>query len=122
MTTALAIADVDKLGKLIRLVFASDKDGEIVAAVAAVKRILAVSDLDAHWLADRLAAPTTLPTVDDDREDRDDRSDAWFVFHRRHQLSPKERAFIENIIQWSSPLSPKQRQWLSDIVERLVAR
>jgi hypothetical protein len=122
MTTALAIADVDKLGKLIRLVFASDKDGEIVAAVAAVKRILAVSDLDAHWLADRLAAPTTLPTVDDDREDRDDRSDSWFVFHRRHQLSPKERAFIENIIQWSSPLSPKQRQWLSDIVERLVAR
>ena len=122
MSTALATVDTDRVAKLIRLIFGSNRDGEVVAAVAAVKRILAASDLDAHWLADRLAAPTTLPAVDDDRDDRDDRSDAWFVFHRRHQLSPKERAFIENIIQWSSPLSPKQRQWLSDIVERLVAR
>jgi hypothetical protein len=122
MSTALATVDTARLVKLIRLIFGSNRDGEVVAAVAAVKRILAASDLDAHWIADRLAAPTTLPTVDDNREDRDDRSDAWFVFHRRHQLSPKERAFIENIIQWSSPLSPKQRQWLSDIVERLVAR
>jgi hypothetical protein len=119
MSAALATVDTDRLAKLIRLIFGSNRDGEVVAAVAAVRRILAASDLDAHWLADRVAAPTALATVDDDRDDRDCRSDAWFCFHRRHMLSPKERAFIENIIQWSSPLSPKQRQWLHDIVDRL---
>jgi hypothetical protein len=119
MTTALATAETNKLAKLIRLIFSTDQHGEAIAAIAAVKRILASEKLDHHWLADRLAAPTASPAVDN--LDRDDRSNAWFVFHRRHQLSPKETAFIENIIQWSNPLSSKQRQWLSDIVDRLVA-
>lgn len=121
MNTALATVDTDRLAKLIRLIFGSDQDGEIVAAVAAVKRLLASAGLDAHALADIVehgAKSIAAPPADDHGE-RDERSDAWFCFHHRNELSPKERAFIENVIQWSSPLSPKQRKWIHDIADRL---
>jgi DNA-binding transcriptional LysR family regulator len=116
MTTALASIETDRLAKLVRLIFGSNKDGEVVAAVAAAKRLLASGNVDAHWLADRLTAPIALPACE-----RDDRSAAWFAFHRRHFLSPKERAFIQNIVERSASLSPKQKQWLNDIVDRLEA-
>lgn len=119
MSTALATVETERLAKLLRLIFGSDQDGEIVAAVAAVRRILAASDVDHHWLADRLTAPIALAAVDN-CEDRDDRSDAWFCFHRRNMLSPKERAFIENIVARSAPLSSKQRKWLHDICDKLA--
>jgi hypothetical protein len=116
MTTALAIADVARLAKLIRLIFGSDQPGEITAAVAAVRRTLEANNVDHHWLADRLAAPIALPACE-----RDDRSAAWFCFNRRDLLSPKERAFICNVVERSAPLSPKQKQWLFDLVDRLEA-
>jgi DNA-binding transcriptional LysR family regulator len=123
MTAALATAETDRLSKLIRLTFTSDKTGEIAAAVAAVRRLLESSGLDAHWLADAVERGATPVVVqpEERRDERDDRSDIWFCFHRRHRLSPKERAFIENVVDRSRPLSNKQRQWLHDIVERLVA-
>jgi hypothetical protein len=121
MISALAVAETDRLAKPLRLVFSSDKAGEITAAVAAVRRILAAADLDGHWLADHLTAPVALPVKEDikhtDHAD-DDTSLAWFCFHRRHQLSPKERLFTESIVRWSTSLSPKQRQWLFDIADR----
>jgi hypothetical protein len=46
MTAALTIET--KLAKLIRLIFGSDKDGEIVAAVTAAKRLLAANNVDHH--------------------------------------------------------------------------
>lgn len=55
----------------------------------------------------------------DRREARNERSDAWFALHRRHLLSPKERAFVENVVEWPAPLSDKQRKWVRDIVARL---
>jgi hypothetical protein len=118
--TALAV-ETDRLAKLIRLVFSSDKEGEIVAAVAAAKRLLESGNVDAHWLADRLTVPIALQASDGSNGERDDGSAAWFAFHRRDRLSPKERAFIENIVERSAPLSPRQRQWLNDIVDRLEA-
>jgi hypothetical protein len=118
---ALATIETSKLAKLIRLIFGSDNDGEVIAAVAALRRALASAGLDAHWLADiverrtnSIAAPAA-----DDRRERDERSDAWFCFHHRDELSPRERAFIENVVRWSSPLSPKQRKWIHDIADRL---
>jgi DNA-binding transcriptional LysR family regulator len=126
MTTAIAPTDVDRLGKLLRLALVADKDGETVAAVAALKRSLQSVGLDPHFIADafeRGAAPLARA---DDRADRrddgdgdDDRSAIWFAWHRRYRLSAKERAFIENIVRWSAPLSPRQRQWLFNIVGRL---
>jgi hypothetical protein len=128
VTTALASVDVDRLGKLLRLALVADQAGEITSAIHALKRALASAGLDPHYVVDAFergtaqVAPSVSPDIDvaqDDPRERDDRSDAWFAFHRRHFLSPKERAFIENIIEWSAPLSEKQRKWLRDIVDRL---
>jgi DNA-binding transcriptional LysR family regulator len=123
VSTALSTVDVDRLGKLLRLALVADEDGEILAALCALKRALSAVGLDAHWLADTVERGTksvALPPTED-RPERDDRSAAWFAFHRRDLLSPKERAFIENIVERSAPLSPKQRQWLYDLVDRLEA-
>src|SRR5262249_25523747 len=38
----------------------------------------------------------------------------------RAELSIKERNFITNVLRWRSALSPKQRQWLEDIYERVT--
>jgi hypothetical protein len=111
----------DRLAKLIRLIFSTDKEGEIVAAVTAAKRILISETLDAHFVADnflRGATSIMLPTPDK-RDECDDRSAAWFCYHNRKRLSPKEQAFVENIVERTAPLSPKQRKWLCDIVDRL---
>jgi hypothetical protein len=128
---AVGTADVDKLSKLIRLALVADKDGEAIAAIGALKRSLQAVGLDPHFIADafeRGAAPVARADNhsfgrDDNGGDdgQDDRSDIWFAFHRRHRLSPKERAFIENIAAWSGPLSARQRQWISDITDRLEA-
>jgi hypothetical protein len=114
-----------RMAKLIRLIFSSDKEGEIIAAVLAARRVLASENVDAHWVADRITAP--LAHADhradrrDDDDDRDDKSAIWFAFHRRHRLSPKECLFVENIVTRSAPLTPKQRKWLNDICDRLEA-
>jgi DNA-binding transcriptional LysR family regulator len=121
--TALTTID-DRVAKLIRLIFSSDRPGEVMAAVDATKRLLATNGLDCHWVADRITAPVAHA---DDRADRhgddgdDDRSKAWFCWHRRHRLSPRERAFIERIRTWRGPLSEKQRQWLGNICDQLDA-
>ena len=126
---AITTIETERVAKLIRLIFSSDKSGEIIAAVTAAKRVLDNNDRDAHWLADsfkRGAAPVARADDranrhGDDNEDRDDHSDIWFAFHRRYRLSPKECRFVQNIASRPGPLSARQRQWLADIVNRLVA-
>jgi hypothetical protein len=116
--------DVDRIAKLIRLIFSTDQTGEAAAAVDAVKRLLASENVDAHWLADvfeRGAAPVAVTPDEESGERDDDRSASWFAFHRRRSLSAKERQFVENIVARAAPLTPKQRKWLHDIVDRLEA-
>jgi hypothetical protein len=123
MTTVLATIETDRLAKLLRLALGSDKDGEIIGAVVALKRTLAAAGLDTHWIVDAFERGAA-PAVQQPRnksDERNDRSAAWFAFHRSHRLSSKERKFIESIVQWTAPLSDKQRQWLHDICDRLVA-
>jgi hypothetical protein len=121
MSTALATIETDRLAKLIRLIFGSDQDGEIVAAVAAAKRLLAASDLDAHWLADIVERGTSqvAPSISPDAQG-DDRSLVWFAFHRRDRLTQKEAAFVESLTRWRGTISERQRVWLRDIVDRLA--
>jgi hypothetical protein len=124
MTIALAI-ETGKLAKLIRLIFGSDQPGEITAAVAAVKRLLAASDLDAHWLADvveRGAVPIAVPVAADPCPwNDDDMSLVWFAWHRRDRLTPKEASFVERLTRWRGTISDRQRRWLRDIADRLSA-
>jgi hypothetical protein len=115
MTAALATVETDRIAKLVRLIFSTDKSGEALAAIAAVKRILASEKLDAHWLADRLYQSEEHQRHDDG----DDRSLAWWCYHHRDRLSPRDRQFIEALTKWRSPLSPKQQKWLRDILAKL---
>jgi hypothetical protein len=55
MRPAESIAANLQFGKLLRLL-ASDKDGEVIAAAAAIKRTLASHNLDIHDLADAVDA------------------------------------------------------------------
>jgi hypothetical protein len=45
---------IGKIGKLIRML-GSDKSGEVLAAVAALGRVLETTDMDFHSLADAVA-------------------------------------------------------------------
>jgi hypothetical protein len=121
---AVATTDVERLAKLIRLIFSSDRPGEVMAAIDATKRLLDNNDCDGHWIADRFAlgaASVAVVPDDDERGERDDRSAAWFAYHRRRFLSARERLFVENIVARAAPLTPRQAKWLHDIVDRLEA-
>jgi hypothetical protein len=95
---------------------------EVGAAVAAVKRLLAASDLDAHWLADIVERGTKQSALVDRHDDGPDhdRSAVWFAFHRRWSLTPRDRQFIEGLTRWRGPLSTKQEKWLRDVCDKLA--
>jgi hypothetical protein len=125
MSTSIARVETGKLAKLLRLAFGSDQDGEIVAAVAALKRSLASAGLDPHYIVDafeRGAQPMTIVDHRDDPEPDadDDRSAIWFPFHRRYSLTPRDRQFIEGLTRWRGPLSINQQKWLRDVCDTLA--
>jgi hypothetical protein len=105
-----------------RLIFGTDNDGEIVAAVGGARRLLAASNLDGHWLADIVERRTkSIEFVDRRDDDPDhDRSAVWFAFHRRYSLTPRDRQFIEGLTRWRGPLSIKQQKWLRDVCDTLA--
>jgi hypothetical protein len=61
----------DKLGKLLRML-SGDKDGEVLAATAAIKRTLAAEGSDIHALADSLCRPQPQPREEPRRPDDPD--------------------------------------------------
>jgi hypothetical protein len=90
--------DAKKLAKLLRLL-ASDKDGEVLAAVEAIKRTLDLADLDFHDLADvvtagfkkpekqRTLAKWSPPAPDTSYWE----SMAWWAHYHRQYLSTDDR-------------------------------
>jgi hypothetical protein len=76
---ASAKIDTDKLGKLIRLL-GSDKDGEVLAAVGALRRALRADGRDLHDLADAVALglkPSTIPALSPTPARRPQSRPAW---------------------------------------------
>jgi hypothetical protein len=125
VTAAFAVANHDRIGKLLRLAVIADQPGEIVAAVAALKRALTTSGVDPHWLADafeRGAPPVALqPRQDCDAVHDDDwRSTAWWCWHHRDRRAPRDRQFIDELTRWRGPLSTKQQKWLRDVCDKLA--
>jgi hypothetical protein len=118
--TALATTVVDRLAKLVRLALISDEAGEILGAIAALRRMLVAPGLDGHWLADVVERGTKSIAVPLAAEhDESDTSLVWWAWHRRDRLTPKEASFIEALTRWRGPISERQAQWLHDIADRL---
>jgi hypothetical protein len=120
MTVVLA-----KVAKLIRPL-ASDKPGEAMAAVHAIRRTLAGAGLDLHDLAHVIetageikTAPEVVPS---------DETIDWQQFavrilrHHGAELNEKEATFVGTMSRWRGLPSRKQQEWLCDIAARFAAR
>jgi hypothetical protein len=147
--SALDITATDGLAKLIRML-ASDKDGEVTAAVKAMKRTLTDRGMDFHALADLVAngsggkaalADAYKNGLRDgikaarecgvaDGGGVDDEIAAWCelakaCLSRRRRLSEKEITFVEQMVRWTSlgrTPSYKQGTWLNSLYQRCKTR
>jgi hypothetical protein len=100
------------ISKLLALL-GSNRDGEVAAAVAAMRRVLASSGADFHDLA-RAIAPTTADT--------DDWRDVLaFCAMHADTLDDSDREFLACIARYRKQPSEKQLKWLHDIAAKLGA-
>ena len=117
MTTFADIAPM--IAKLLRLL-ASDKPGELVASVHALRRVLGSANLDLHDLANvvefaaRREAPQVASATADVRE----------MIKCCHEcsdlLSEKELAFVRSMAKWRGEPTKRQMAWLSSLYERCM--
>jgi hypothetical protein len=119
----------DKLVKLVKLL-SSDKDGERLAACAAIERTLKSAGMSWHELADTIANKimevTKVVTVDAKAD-----ADSWIraadqILEKRDSLVEYEAKFVEDIRQ-RFKLRPgymptdKQTNWFTILYRRVVA-
>lgn len=96
---------------------ASDFDGEVLATVDAIKRVLKAGGCDLHDIATVvLESP---PRLSRDRGRFDWRRDARFCAENSARLSRRELDFIVSLARWRGPPTDKQIDWLRDIADRL---
>jgi hypothetical protein len=116
--SALAVV-APRIGRLIRLL-GSDQDGEVVAAVRALGRTLAGAGEDFHSLADAVesSAIETRPL----RRPENWRTSARWLINSGARLTPKERAFVNQMASWPYEPSERQSQWLEALIERATCQ
>jgi hypothetical protein len=119
--TAALLGIAPTLAKLIRLL-SSDRDGEVVASVHAMRRLLASIGLSLHDLADVIELPANKTHSNTTRFDDDDPD--WRVMAKacaqcRYLLSERERSFVATMARWRGSPSRKQRDWLEAIYDRI---
>ena len=137
----------DKLGKFIRLL-SSDRDGEVIAAAHAMRRVLQGAGLDVHALADQVEKPPGNFNEAEARKLYDAGYEQGFqaatTAHRHggfrdirsplpswhetacwcqhsERLRPREREFVDQMIAqtlWREP-TERQGRWLKSIYHRL---
>jgi hypothetical protein len=98
--------DTTKISKLLRLL-SSDKDGEVLATVGALKRALAATGKDLHDLAtaaevglkpspppalQRRSLGPPAPSLDDWQ------SMSWWLHYHRHQLRKEQRELVADML------------------------
>jgi hypothetical protein len=120
--TAALLGIAPTLAKLIRLL-SSDRDGEVVASVHAMRRLLASIGLSLHDLADVIELPAYKTGFSNATRFHDDDPD-WRVMAKacaqcRYLLSERERAFVATMARWRGKPSRKQRDWLEAIYDRV---
>jgi hypothetical protein len=113
----------DKLGKLLRML-SSDKDGEVLAATAAIKRTLPTEGLDIHSFADALCRPapraeTSRSAPYEPADDIDWHSVACECDAHGDLLTARE--FVSDMVTWTARRTPteKQQAWLLAIFNRV---
>jgi hypothetical protein len=113
-----------RVGQLLRLAISTDKDGEALNALAAVRRTLAAVDLDLHAVEIGLqqAPPTAVDPAEPEQQKRDWRSEVKFCHRHRDQLAEHECGLVNTLMRWKGTPTPKQLDWLARIVQRIKAK
>jgi hypothetical protein len=108
---------VDTIAKLLRLL-ASDKPGEIIAAVHALRRVLSNAGLDLHDLAD------TIKSADRRKAGGDENVFEMIRCCYRHadMLTTKELNLVRSISDWSREPNPGHLKALRPIYKRCLER
>jgi hypothetical protein len=115
--TAALLGIAPTLAKLTRML-SSDRDGEVVASVQAMRRVLASVGLSLHDLADAIELPARASQHDDDDDD-DWRVMAKACAQCPHLLSEREISFVTTMTRWRGKPSRKQAEWLEAIYDRI---
>lgn len=115
MSADLAIV-APKVGQMIRLL-ASDKDGEVIAAVRAIGRTLRSVGEDFHSLARIVESRAPVETSRSDCDWSWRTRVEWCLVEVPQFLSPKESAFLNDMLEFEEP-TEKQWAW----IERIFAR
>jgi hypothetical protein len=117
MTSTALAPIVPRLKKLL-LLLSSSHDGEVVGAARAIGRALERAGSDWHEFADSIslrhdAQGRHLPPdwLDMARACRD----------QAHRLTPREFAFVNDMVLWRGHPTEKQFSWLSAIYRKLAA-
>ncbi len=116
MSTALA-AVAPTLDKLIRRL-GSSHDGERLATVHAIERVLKTAGRDWHDLADAIVAPSL--EFSRRRENGTWRQQLRFCADHVRLLNDRERDFIRTLNGYRAEPSEKQLNWLDSIFMRLA--
>jgi|GEM_PF-3679405 len=123
-----AEVDVTKIAKLLRLL-SSDKDGEVLATVSALKRALKAGGRDLHDLADIVQAgvkPAPQPPIQRSYGPSADNweSMCWYCWHHRYHLPIHQREFVEDMLlgRGDGFDEGRIRNWAIDDLRALAAR
>jgi hypothetical protein len=135
---------IERLRQALLVALVSDKEGEALAALKVVRKILAGDGKDAHWLAAKLVEDNAAPggmkpasgrwtpphTGKDDRWWQEGAAANWaeqldFLALHDDWLRPREEEFIYSLVsQWQVGGSgwkptPRQGAWLTAIYSRV---
>lgn len=116
----------ERIRKLLLIALRSDQDGEVAGAIRAVKRVLAKSGHDEHWLVSTLRPNDTTPWImGPSRTDWVSMLDFCGEDLSLLMLSPRETEFVISLNQQRSRKgdgwrpSHRQQVWLEGIYNRL---
>ena len=107
-----------QLGKFIRLL-ASDVDSEALAAARALGRALKADSCDFHDFASVVEAPSTAPSAGFRNDSVPWRRMVNVCIGHPGCFTSKEGQFLQTMQAWRGTPTPKQRDWLVALFERV---
>jgi hypothetical protein len=119
----------EKLEKLVKLL-SSDKDGEVLAAVHAIRRTLKSSGADIHEFAARIKGGGKLEEPQSEAYPKETATPSWYDMalacaeRDGDRLNSREREFVDDMVRWTARREPSEKQgkWLHALYCRLERR